>query len=344
MKTEFELIKDIKNRSSKIRNPQSAIRIGIGDDCAVLPKDAKTDLVITTDLLVEDIDFQLDWTIPEFLGHKALAVSLSDIAAMGANPVWAMLSIGIPEKIWKLDFVEKFYDGWFALAAKYKVELIGGDISKTPDKIIIDSIVAGEVKKGKAVLRSTAKPNDLIFVTGKLGGAAIGLNLLENGERWKNSKKLSARQKLLLRQLKPKPQIEIGEILSEKNLATAMIDLSDGLSSDLAHLCRESKVGARIFVDKIPLEESFPQSGKGAKNELRGEKNSDSALRIPQLDSGEDFELLYTVNPKKILRLKNALKDFSFTHIGEVTETVEKIELVSQEKTEILTPGGFRHF
>ncbi|MCA1640242.1 MAG: thiamine-monophosphate kinase [Acidobacteria bacterium] len=318
MKTEFELIKDIKNKSSAIRNRQSAIRIGIGDDCAVLPKDAKTDLVITTDLLVEDIDFRLDWTIPEFLGHKALAVSLSDIAAMGANPIWAMLSIGIPEKIWKLNFVEKFYDGWFALAAKYKVELIGGDISKTPDKIVIDSIVAGEVKKGKAVLRSTAKPNDLI---------------------------------LLLRQLKPEPQIEIGEILSEKNLATAMIDLSDGLSSDLAHLCRESKVGARIFADKIPLEENFPQKRKGAKNELRinnyklrGEKNSHSAFRTPHLDGGEDFELLFTVNPKKILRLKNALNDFSFTHIGEVTETVEKIELISRERTEILTPGGFRHF
>ncbi|MCA1625260.1 MAG: thiamine-phosphate kinase [Acidobacteria bacterium] len=351
MKTEFELIKDIKNKSSAIRNRQSAIRIGIGDDCAVLPKDAKTDLVITTDLLVEDIDFRLDWTIPEFLGHKALAVSLSDIAAMGANPIWAMLSIGIPEKIWKLNFVEKFYDGWFALAAKYKVELIGGDISKTPDKIVIDSIVAGEVKKGKAVLRSTAKPNDLIFVTGKLGGAAAGLQLLENGERWKNSKNLSARQKLLLRQLKPEPQIEIGEILSEKNLATAMIDLSDGLSSDLAHLCRESKVGARIFADKIPLEENFPQKRKGAKNELRinnyklrGEKNSHSAFRTPHLDGGEDFELLFTVNPKKILRLKNALNDFSFTHIGEVTETVEKIELISRERTEILTPGGFRHF
>ena len=227
MKTEFEFIENLKTKFA-VHSPQSAIRIGIGDDCAVLPKDSKTDLVITTDLLVEDIDFRLDWTIPEFLGHKALAVSLSDISAMGANPVWAMLSIGVPAQIWKTDFVEKFYDGWFALAAKYNVELVGGDVSKTPDKIVIDSIAAGETKKGKAILRSTAKPDDLIFVTGKLGGAALGLQLLESGERFDENSKNSI-QKLLLQQLKPEPQIEIGKILSEKNLAASMIDKSDGL-------------------------------------------------------------------------------------------------------------------
>src|SRR5690348_13359605 len=126
MQSEFEFIEKIRSRQSN-----SSIKTGIGDDCAVIPKNSKTDLVITTDLLVEDIDFRLDWTIPEFLGHKALAVSLSDIAAMGANPVWAMLSIGIPEKIWKTDFVENFYEGWFALAEKFGVVLIGGDVSKS---------------------------------------------------------------------------------------------------------------------------------------------------------------------------------------------------------------------
>src|SRR5207237_5832981 len=107
-------------------------------------------------LLVEDIDFQLEWTKPEFIGHKVLAVSLSDVAAMGAKPVWAMTSIGVPAKIWKTDFVERFYEGWFDLAKKFDVELIGGDVSKTPDKIIIDSIVAGEVQKGIAILHSGA--------------------------------------------------------------------------------------------------------------------------------------------------------------------------------------------
>ena len=241
MKTEFEFIKSLQEKFALTK---------IGDDCAVLPKDSKTDLVITTDLLVEDIDFRIEWTKPEFLGHKALAVSLSDVAAMGAKPVWSMLSIGIPEKIWKTDFVEKFYDGYLNLAKNFGVELVGGDISKSPDKIVIDSIVAGETKKGKAVLRSGAKVGDLIFVTGKLGGAAAGLKLLETGETYEKSKY----KKLIERQLKPHPQTEIGQILGEKNLATAMIDLSDGLSSDLFHICRASKVGAKIYAEKIPIE------------------------------------------------------------------------------------------
>lgn len=323
MKSEFDFI-------SKIR--ASSVSSKIGDDCAVLPKDSRTDLVITTDLLVEDIDFRIDWTKPEFLGHKALAVSLSDVAAMGAKPVWAMLSIGIPAHIWKTDFVEKFYDGWFALAKKFGVELVGGDLSKTPDKIVIDSIVAGEVKKGKAVLRSTAQPNDLIFVTGELGGAAAGLQLLESGEKFETS----PYKHLLLRQLAPNPRTEIGQLLNAKNLATSMIDLSDGLSSDLAHICQESKVGAKIYAEKIPIDKN-----------LREFPSENLDLLNFALNGGEDFELLFTINPKnnkKILRLKNELKTDAFICIGEITEKPEIIEIISKNKAQILTPNGYRHF
>ena len=203
MQTEFEFIEKMRRRHNLSK---------IGDDAAVLPKDSVTDLVITTDLLIEDIDFKIEWSKPEFLGHKALAVSLSDVAAMGAKPVWSMLSIGVPAKIWKTDFVEKFYGGYMNLAEHFGVELVGGDVSRSPDKIVIDSIVAGETKKGKAVLRSGAKAGDLIFVTGKLGGAAMGLKLLEAGENYKNSKY----KKLIERQLKPNPQTEIGRILGDK--------------------------------------------------------------------------------------------------------------------------------
>lgn len=340
MTTEFEFITNLKNKASTFS--QSKIRVGIGDDCAVLAKDSKTDLVITTDLLVEDIDFRLEWTKPEFLGHKALAVSLSDVAAMGADPVWAMLSVGIPEKIWKTDFIEKFYEGWLDLAKKFDVALIGGDVSKTPEKIVIDSIVAGETRKGKAVLRSTARVGDLIFTTGKLGGAAAGLKLLEEGERFeKNSKNLV--QKLLLRQLKPSPQVEIGRIIGEKNLATAMIDLSDGISSDLSHLCGESKVGAKIFADKLPtFEKIFPQRRKGAKIE-------DTKKLIAEeldfaLNGGEDFELLFTVNPKKKFQVEKELQNFPLSHIGEITANIEIIELMAGGEVIILEPKGFRHF
>ncbi|HSK73566.1 MAG TPA: thiamine-phosphate kinase [Pyrinomonadaceae bacterium] len=327
MKTEFGFIENLRNKLSNRKLPPG-IRVGIGDDAAVLPKDSETDLVITADLLIEEIDFRLEWTKPEFIGHKALAVSLSDIAAMGAKPVWAMLSIGIPEKIWRSDFVEKFYEGWFALAKKFNVELIGGDVSKSPDKIVIDSIAAGETRKGKAVLRSTAKAGDLIFVTGSLGGAAAGLKLLETGENYETSEY----KNLILRQLKPDPQTEIGRILGEKNLATSMIDLSDGLSSDLFHICRESNVGAEIFAHKIPVESEI----------------SNFKFQIDELDfalnGGEDFELLFTVDPKKIFELENELQNHRISRIGNVTANKEIIELIENEKPRILQPEGFRHF
>ncbi len=329
---EFEFIEKLKNKSSTIRNSQSAFRIGIGDDCAVLPKDAKTNLVITTDLLIEDIDFRLSWSKPEFIGHKALAVSLSDVAAMGAKPVWAMLSIGVPASVWKTDFVENFYDGWFRLAKKFDVQLIGGDVSKTPDKIVIDSITAGEVKKNKAILRSGAKVGDLIFVTGNLGGAAAGLKLLESGFSYNSPNKIWQRN-LLLKQLKPFPQVSDGLFISENNLATAMIDLSDGLSSDLAHLCRASRVGAKIYADKIPFHKNLRSIAKSIDEKI------DCAL-----NGGEDFELLFTVNPKKSFKAENILKNRKFFCIGETTANEGIIELSFENEVKILQPKGFRHF
>ena len=321
-KTEFQFIETVRRRYALQK---------IGDDCAVLPKDSKTDLVITTDLLVEDIDFKLEWTTPEFVGHKSLAVSLSDVAAMGAKPVWAMLSIGVPEKVWKTDFVEKFYDGWFALANEFNVELIGGDVSKTSDKIVIDSIAAGETKRGKAILRSGAKAGDLIFLTGELGGAAAGLRLLEKGERYEKSKYKS----LLRRQLKPNPQTEIGQILGAKNLATSMIDSSDGLVADLNHICRESKVGAKIFDDKIPDQFDLEK--------FHSLFNSSEMVNF-SLYSGEDFELLFTVNPKKKFQVEKELKKHQISQIGSVTPNAGIIELISKGKSEILQAKGFRHF
>lgn len=323
MKSEFEFISELKTKYSLSK---------IGDDCAVLPKDSRTDLVITTDLLVEDIDFRLEWTKPEFLGHKSLAVSLSDVAAMGAKPVWSMISVGVPEKIWKSDFVEKFYDGYMKLARKFDIELIGGDVSKTPDKIVIDSIVAGETKKGKAILRSNAKPKDLIYVTESLGGAAAGLKLLEDGFRYDWSEKIW-RKGLLLKQLQPFPKVSDGEKIGEEQIANSMIDLSDGISSDLAHICRASKVGAKIFAEKIPIDK-----------DIRGlTKLFDEKLNFA-LSGGEDFELLFTVNPKKKIQLEKAFKNHRFFHIGEITANAEIIELINDKKSTILEPKGFRHF
>jgi len=316
MKGEFDFIHRLKSRFNLGR---------IGDDCAVLPKDNDTDQVITADMLIEDIDFRLEWTTPEFLGHKALAVSLSDIAAMGAAPKWAMLSIGIPERLWKTDFLDLFYDGLHSLADQHSVELIGGDISRIEDKLVIDSIVLGEVATGRAVLRSGAKAGDLIFVTGYVGGAAAGLKLLENGERIAEPMPVPLRH-LLFRQLQPLPQVRTAKLLQEYHLPTAMIDISDGLSSDLGHLCEASGVGAVIESDLIPVDPAI------------------SAVMTSSLDlalhGGEDFELLFTTDQKNI----SVAQDLGFHMIGEITANAGIIELNASGKHSILEPKGYRHF
>lgn len=322
MKTEFEFIKNLQQKYSLKK---------IGDDCAVLPKDSKTDLVITTDLLVEDIDFKLNWTTPKLLGNKALSVSLSDVAAMGAKPIWSMISIGIPEKLWKTDFLEKFYQDWLIVSKKFEVELSGGDISKSPDKFFVNSTVAGEVRKGKAILRSGAKAGDLIFVSGELGGAAAGLKLLEDGIRIDTAR--IWQQSLIYCQLNPYPEVNLGIKLGENQIPSAMIDLSDGLSSDLFHICHQSKVGAKIYSDKIPFHRKLKPFSKSFEEKL------DLAL-----NGGEDFELLFTVNPKIFFERKNFFQKYNLFHIGEVTANTEIIELVTAKKNEILQPKGFRHF
>jgi len=149
MVSEFQFINHIKKRFSMDR---------VGDDCAILPKDSTTDLLITADLLIEDIDFRLEWATPEQIGYKALAVSLSDIAAMGGTPTSALLSIGVPQSVWDNGFPERFYDGWHELGSEFEIELIGGDISRSPDKLVLDSIVLGEVQKGTAIMRSCLDP------------------------------------------------------------------------------------------------------------------------------------------------------------------------------------------
>jgi thiamine-monophosphate kinase len=315
MRSEFDFIRNIKKKYDLKH---------IGDDCAVLPKDSKTDMVITADMLVEDIDFRLVWTTGELLGSKALAVSLSDVAAMGATPKWAMVTIGFPERLWNTNFVDKFYEGWTTLADHHGVELIGGDISRTPDKLVIDSIVAGEVPKGKVIRRSGAKPGDSIFVTGSLGGAAAGLLLLESGFRYSNVGR--KRKQLIARQLRPVARVETGKYLSARKLATSMIDISDGLGSDLRHLCDASGVGALIDLGQIPYDDNLDAIA------------SRGGLSIGF--GGEDFELLFTSPRKKI----SSAKLPPMTRIGEITSNAGIVEAVANQERFLLPEFGYRHF
>ncbi len=314
MRTEFELI-DHLTKTYGLRH--------VGDDCAVLPKNALKDMVVTADMLVENVDFRLEWATPESIGHKALAVSLSDIAAMGASAVWAMTSIAVPEKRWRADFVERFYDGWHQLAREYGVELVGGDISISRGGVVIDSIVGGEVAKGKARMRSGARPGDSIYVSGTLGGAAGGLRMLETDAASDGKGEL-----LLERQLKPRPQLMLAKLLQQLGLVTSMIDVSDGLSSDLAHICEASSVGARIYADRVPVDV-----------ELNGHFDAAECLQMA-LNGGEDFELIFTSPEKNILLPEN----HKITLIGEVTANVAIIEVISDGETSVLEPKGYRHF
>ncbi|MCS6873438.1 MAG: thiamine-phosphate kinase [Acidobacteriota bacterium] len=313
MRKEFEFIDFLKHRFRLSK---------IGDDCAVLQVEEEKELVVTADLLVEGVDFLIDWADATQIGHKALAVSLSDIAAMGANPRWALVSIGVSQELWKTDFVEKFYEGWFSLAKDFSVELVGGDISKS-EILVIDSVVIGEVEKGKAIRRDGAKVNDKIFVTGFLGEAAAGLRLLKNRK--------SEPKRLILRQLEPMPRIKTGRLICQNSIASSMIDISDGLSTDLWHICKMSHVGARIFADAIPMSE-----------ELQRIFNFPESLELA-LHGGEDFELLFTVNPENVDKLSSLSKETQITLIGEVVAS-SQIELVFKDKIDILAPKGFQHF
>ena len=331
--------------------------VGIGDDAAVIRQFADRDLVLTTDLLVEGVDFYPDTTPPQLLGHKALAVSMSDIAAMGARPRWALASLGFTQDVWDTTFKDDFFAGYLALADRFGVTLAGGDVSAS-QQIVIDSILVGEITSGRAVLRSTARPGDQIFVTGSLGAAAAGLKLIELGARisrqdavgsphetardasptvsegFDGDDETKAIDSLLLRQLSPHPRVGWGIVLGEEQLATSMIDISDGLSSDLRHLCDESRVGAVIEAASLPLDEKVVQ--------LCGRRALDPLALA--LHGGEDFELLFTVAPENVARLPKRVDDVPISHIGEIGDATGSVRISEQNRIWELAPEGFEHF
>jgi thiamine-monophosphate kinase len=334
-RSEFDFINTLRQRTAS--TAQSLVA-GIGDDAAVVRNTPGKETVITADLLVEDVDFRRTTTPPYLLGHKALAVSLSDIAAMGARPLWSLISIGVPDDVWQTDFVERFYDGLLKLANRYGVQLIGGDTSRTTDKIVIDSVVSGECAAGMSVMRSGANPGDKIFVTGSLGAAAAGLRLIERGAHLAeqnlgddDSQKLDH---VLLRQLRPDPRVGWGMVLGEERLATSMIDLSDGLSSDLNHLCTASGAGALIDSSLLPIDNRVI--------ELCGRRALDP-LQLA-LHGGEDFELLFTVKPGDEKRLPRKVDGVEIKQIGEITSGQKGVKISEGPHIWELKPGGWMHF
>lgn len=322
---EFGLIAAIRNWMGK-SHPE-VVR-GIGDDVAVIAAGKKA-LLITTDILIEDIHFERSWTAPYRLGKKSLAVNLSDIAAMGGIPKYFLISLGLPKTL-PFSFVALFYRGLKEMARRYQVDLIGGDTSLS-QKITINICLIGEGKKENLLFRDGAKAGEDLYVSGTLGDAALGLRILQDRSKPKKPKGL------IERHLSPTPRVELGQALGTKQIASAMIDVSDGLLSDTLHLLKESNVGARIWKDSIPLSNLFQKWVSDY---------SKDPYRIA-LSGGEDYELLFTASPRwkaTILSLSRSL-NVPITRVGEILPQNRGFHLIGKGKNEVaLERLGFDHF
>ena len=277
--------------------------------------------LVTTDFTLEGIHFRRNWHPADSVGHRCLARGLSDIAAMGGEPVAAFLSLALPRDLPQA-WVGRFLRSLISLGEKHGVTLAGGDTAESPNGILADVIVIGIAPKGKSVLRSGARPGDGIFVSGELGGSAAALVQMMA----KPKKNLNPRD--YPRHFYPEPRVELGRILREKSLASAMIDSSDGLSTDLAHLCEESGVGAKLDAALIPR----ARVGKPAR-----EVDLDLALH-----GGEDYELLFTARPGK--RVPKQIAGVALTQIGQITRGRKILIDNSRGVAYELAPRGWEHF
>lgn len=302
---EFEIIESFFNKGSNIHR-KDVIK-GIGDDAAIVEVPPNHQLAITTDTLVAGIHFFED-ADPSSIGHKALAVSLSDLAAMGATPAWVTLAITMPSA--KKSWLKSFCDGFFTLAQTYDVALVGGDLTRGPLTITVEAF--GFLPKHQALLRSTATTDDIIYVTGTLGDAGCALQHLQHKLSIPKEHLSSMTDKLT----RPQPRVNLGKKLL--NIANAAIDISDGLIADLNHILVASHVGAVINIDQLPLSEGLKQAMAGGSNN----NANDKAIALA-LTAGDDYELCFTVPHGKQNQLEAALATSSFhsqiTAIGRIT-------------------------
>jgi len=348
MQSEFEFIKRIRDQATKRRataDTKEDLVFGVGDDAAILREREGRETLLTVDMLVEEIDFKIEYAPPRLLGHKALAVSLSDIAAMGGAPAFSLLTLGVPKRFQISNpesqiFFEEFFAGYFALAEKHSVTLIGGDVSSTPDRLAIDSIVIGHCLTGQAVRRGGAKAGDAIYLTGAVGASAAGLKLLLDGARL-NENEDSPAQSALRAHLKPEPPVAFGRRIAERGLAHSMIDVSDGLAQDLLRICEESGTAAIIDFDSVPLAPQVNEVGLIS-------KELEAAFEFA-VQGGEDFELLLTAGGSDEVELLEIAADFGvrLARIGQiipVDQIKSRIMLSRGGQVKPLSIHGFDHF
>ena len=328
--TERRLIEIIRRAARRA----PAVRVGIGDDCAVLEPAAGSLLLATTDLLIEDVHFRRRWAAPTDIGWKALAVNVSDIAAMGGRPRWGLIALACPDAV-TVEEAEGFYAGVQALATEHDVVIVGGDTCASPGGWIVNVTLLGEAVRAP-LLRSTARAGDVIAVTGSLGRSAAGLALLEANPAPAGVPG-DARADVTAAHLRPRPRTREGLWLGEAGGVTAMIDLSDGLATDLGHLCEESAVGARVDLARIPVDGSVREVaralGRDAVHWATG--------------GGEDYELLLTCAPDALDRLAGGLAratGTALTAVGEMMPAADGIRYLDACGETVSIGPGFEHF
>ena len=330
---EFALIKHL-TKDFEPKHPSTTM--GVGDDAAVLDfRDKKT--VISTDLLVEGVHFDLTYMPLKHLGYKSVIVNLSDICAMNALPTQITVSLAVSNRF-PLEALEAFYDGVATACRIYGVDLVGGDTTSSTKGMLISIVAVGTGDAKKITYRSGAKPNDLLVVTGDIGGAYLGLQVLEREKEVfkvnpQSQPDLEPYTYIIERQLKPEARKDIVALLEKLEVRpTSMIDISDGLSSEILHLCEQSGVGCNLFEDKIPLDPTVISTAE--------EFKMDSTMIA--LSGGEDYELLFTIDQKDFDKIKG---NPNLTVIGHMTEKEEGAHLVTRANTKIpLKAQGWNSF
>jgi thiamine-monophosphate kinase len=299
--------------------------VGPGDDAAVIEPERGTLDVVTTDALVEGVHFDRRFSPPGAIGHKALAVNLSDLAAMGAAPRAALLSLALPDALAVSD-VDGLLDGLLSVADRYRVAIVGGNITRSPGPLVVDVTAIGSVGRRRVLTRAGARPGDEVYVTGRIGAGAAGLQAFRDGRE-----EPAAQQ----RYIAPDPRVRAGVLLGRNRAATACIDLSDGLADGLRHLAEASGVGIAIEEAELPVDEAVLR---------RFTQNREEAVR-EAVSGGDDYELLFTSRPAQRGRLRGVrrlLGDLPITRIGVVTK--ERKIVLKASGAERPLPDGFEHF
>ena len=315
----------------------SDVEVGIGDDTAVLRVPAGHRLLATTDLVIEDVHFRRASATPADIGWKALAVNLSDIAAMGGVPRWALVALAVPADT-EVEAVDAFYAGMEDAAAPHDVSVVGGDTSASPGGWMINVTLLG-VHPGLPRLRSQARPGDAVAVTGSLGASAAGLFALELGVDRVRGRGLDpdGLAEITRAHLRPRARVAEGRWLGQAPGVHAMIDCSDGLATDLGHICRESGVGARIRLDRVPVSPAALEAGHAL-----GQDSQAWAV-----GGGEDYEMLLTCDPEAADRLGRGLPDATgttLTVIGRIEGPVGDVVFVDADGAPVTLRGGYEHF